>query len=181
MVKDLQYGLTTTPGHWVQVERKAMEQWAKLTLANPKAAAVMHLLLANVGRHNAVVISQKTMAGLLGCSVRTVIRAVEILQDHNWVEVRRIGSTNTTNAYIINDRVAWVGARDGLRHSMFSATVIVSEEEQPDKGTLNHDEQLKQIPFMNPDEQQIPSGPGLEPPSEPPLTGLEPDLPARKM
>ena len=180
MATTRQLGLTTSAGPWVQVDRKALEKWAQLTLSKPRAAAVLQLLLANMGRHNAVIISQSTMARLLGINLRTVQRAVETLKDQNWIEVRQIGQTGTTNAYIVNDRVAWSGKRDGIRYSLFSAAVVVSEDEQPDKGRIDDLDPLENVPTMYPGEQQLPTGDGLEPPSEPAIPGLEHDLPARQ-
>ena len=57
-----------TAGQWVQTERAAHEAWAALIAKAPKAAQLMHILTARVGEHNAVVISQKTLRSLMGCS-----------------------------------------------------------------------------------------------------------------
>lgn len=138
----------------------------------------MHLLLARMGDHNAVVVSQKTLAALLRCDERTVRRAITMLRLHNWIDVRQIGDRGTVNAYVINDRLAWYGAREGARYSLFSATVIVSEAEQPDQGAIDAGEPLHRLPRMFPGEQQLPAGDGLPPPSEPTLPGMEPELPA---
>jgi hypothetical protein len=174
-----QVGLTTAPsGTWVQTERKAHEKWAQLIATNPRAGALLHVIIGNMGRHNALVASQKTLAELASCTVRTVQRALEVLKDGNWLEVRQIGPTGTACAYIINDRVAWSGARDGIRYSLFSANVLVSSNEQPDRDELDP-KSLQQLPLMYPGERQLPTGPGLDPPTQPPLVGLEPDLPAR--
>jgi DNA-binding transcriptional MocR family regulator len=161
----------------VQTEREAHEAWAKLLRNSPRAAELLHLLVARVGRHNAVVISQKTLAALMGRHVNTVTKAVRQLKDANFLEVRQIGDRGTTNAYIINDRVAWQGKRDGIRYSLFSAQVIVSEDEQPDD--IDDQAPLRRTPTLYPGEQQLPTGDGLPPPSEPEFPGMEPDLPAR--
>ena len=167
-------------GNWVQTERAAHESWAKLIAKAPKAASLMHILTARVGDHNAVVISHKNLARLLGVkSVTTVKTAIAVLQDANWIEVRQIGKNGTVNAYVINDRVAWSGKRDGIRYSLFSATVIVSSDEQADELTLSQKAtELRRIITTEPGEHQLPSGDGLPPPSEPALPGMEPDLPS---
>lgn len=139
---------------------------------------LMHLLVARVGEHNAVVVSQKTMASIMGRHVNTVKTAFKTLRDRNWIEIRQIGERGTVNAYIINDRVAWTGKRDGIRYSLFSAAVVLSEEEQPDQDQLGRQELLRKVPSLLHGEQQLPSGDGLPPPSEPSLPGMEPDLPA---
>lgn len=174
------FGLTTAPGGtWVQTERAAHEQWAKLIRSHPRAAELMHVIVGNMERHNALVASIPNLQRLMGCSRNTVIRAVAVLRENNWIEVRQIGAAGTTNAYIVNDRVAWSGARNGIRYSLFSAAVLVSDDEQPDQAELSSQPPLERIPTMYPGERQLPTGPGLDPPTQPPLVGLEPDLPAR--
>ena len=143
------------------------------------ASRILHLLVARMGDHNAVVISQKTLAGLLKCDERTIQRGVAMLKKHRWIDVRQIGASATVNAYVINDKLGWTGPRDGIRYSQFSATIVVADVEQPDKNELDDQSPLRRIPALMPGEQQLPTGPGLDPPSQPSLTGLEPDLPSR--
>ncbi|MBJ7527136.1 MAG: helix-turn-helix domain-containing protein, partial [Sphingomonadaceae bacterium] len=108
-------------------------------------------------------------------------RALSILREQGWIEVRQIGPTGTACAYIINDRVAWTGKRDGIRYSLFSAAVLIADDEQPDREELGAQPALHRLPDIYPNERQLPSGPGLPPPSEPSFPGMEPDLPARSM
>ena len=174
--------LATAPGGtWVQVERAAMERWAKLAVSNPRAAAVMMVITSQMGRHNALIASQATLAKLAECSLRTIQYAIKALREGGWIEVRHIGPTGTACAYIVNDRVAWSGARDGIRYSLFSAAVLISDAEQPDQAEIGAQPPLERIPAMYPGESQLPTGPGEDPPSQPPLVGLEPDLPARQL
>ena len=178
--RESQLGLTTQPGGtWVQVERAALERWSILAAENPRAASVMMVLVAQMGRQNALVTSQSNLARLARCSVRTLQRALDVLRQNLWIEVQQIGNNGTQCAYIVNDRVAWTGARDGIRYSLFSAAVLVSEDEQPNPDKIHHQEPLERIPAMFRGERQLPTGPGIDPPSQPHLAGLEPDLPAR--
>ena len=163
----------------MQTERAAHEAWAALIRKSPLAAQVMHILTSQVEEHNAVVISQKVLAGLVEGSERGVRDALTLLKKDRWIEMRQIGGRGTVNAYIINDRVAWSGKRDGIRYSLFSARVVISEEEQPDQDQLDQLEPLRRIPSVYNGESQLPSGDGLPPPSEPDLPGMEPDLPSR--
>ena len=167
-----------TAGQWVQTERAAHEAWASLIEKAPKAAQLMHILTARVGEHNAVVVSQKTLSALMKCSRRTVQRAVDVLVEDRWIEVRQIGENGTVNAHIINDRVAWSGKRDGIRYSLFSAAIILSSDEQPDQSLLDELEPLRRVPSLLQGERQLPSGAGLPPISQPFFDGMEPDLPS---
>ncbi len=172
---------TKPHGSWVQTERAAHEAWMNLIAKSPVGAQIMHALTARLGEHNAVVISQVALARIIGRSERAVRTAIGILKEDSWIEVRQLGHSATVNAYVVNDRVAWTGKRDGIRHSLFSATVIVSDEEQPDRDSLGHQAALRRLPALYPGEQQLPSGDGLPPPSSPALPGFEPDLPATQI
>ena len=141
----------------------------------------MHVIVGNLGRHNALVASLPNLQRLMGCSRNTVIRAITVLKKLNWLEVRQIGAAGTTNVYIVNDRVAWSGNRDGIRYSLFSAAVLVSDDEQPDQAELGAQPPLERIPTLLPGERQLPTGPGEPPPAQPSFEGLEPDLPARQL
>jgi DNA-binding transcriptional regulator YhcF (GntR family) len=162
-------------GHWVQTERKAHEAWADLIARKPRAAQLLHHLVAQMGHQNAVIVSQKVLAQLMGVDTRTVSRSVAALVDERWIQTVRIGKGKEV-AYVVNDRVAWGQPRDQLRLSTFSAMVIADlDDQEPD--VLEHQD-LRRIPTLYAGERQLPSGAGLMPPSQPNLDGMEPDLPA---
>lgn len=168
----------SSPGSWVQTDRATHEAWARMSVKSPRASALLHVLVARIGQHNAVVASQSVLAKLMGCNRRTIVRAIQDLVEGRWIEVRQIGDRGTVNAYVVNDRVAWHGPREGLRYSLFSATVILAESEQPDGRELGQQEPLRKLPRLFPGERQLAGGEGEPPPSEPSLPGMEPDLPA---
>jgi hypothetical protein len=112
----------------------------------------------------------------MGRSLDTVQRAIKDLVVEKWIEVVKLNGPGTVSAYVVNDRVAWGQPRDQLRLSVFSATVVADFDDQaPD--SLEHSD-LRRIPTLYPGEQQIPTGNGEEPPSQPIFEGLEPDLPS---
>lgn len=162
---------------WVQTERSAHEAWGHLIAKSPRAAQLMHHIVAHMDQSAAVVASYATLAGICGFSVATVRRAVDDLKASHWVQVVQIGGKGGANAFVVNSRVAWAAPRGQLPMAAFSARVLTTATEQ-DQATLSGPE-LKRIPhLMHPGERQLPTGPGEDPPSQPGLEGLEPDLPA---
>ena len=159
---------------WVQTERSAHEAWAMLIATKPKAAQLMHVLVAHMGEQNAVVISQKLLAKKLKCSTDTIQRSLVVLKEFRWVEVLNLNGPGTVSAYVINSRVAWGQSRDKMHLSVFSASVVVDAEDQAQIETG----ELRRIPSLFQGEMQLPTGPGEDPPAQTLLGGLEPDLPA---
>jgi hypothetical protein len=53
---------------------------------------------------------------------------------------------------------------------------VVADAEDQDPLTLEHSD-LRRIPTLYPGERQLPSGQGEDPPSQPSIDGMEPDLP----
>lgn len=165
-----------TTGRWVQTDRRAHEAWAHLIARKPRAAELMHHLVAQMGHQNAVVISQKLLGQLMGRSLDTVQRALRVLEDEKWIQVVKMNGPGTVAAYVVNDRVAWGQKRDELYLSVFSATVVADRADQ-DTTALESSE-LMRIPALYTGERQLPTGPGEDPPSQPSFDGIEPDLPA---
>ena len=160
---------------WVQTERSAHEAWAQLVRTNGRAAALLHVLVANMDSQAAVVASRATLAQLVGYSEATVKRAVADLKSDRWIEVIQLGGKGGVNAYVVNSRVAWADSRDNLGRAVFRATVVTTRAEQAEGISTAP---LRSIPTLYPGESQLPHGPGAEPPSQPSIPGMEPDLPA---
>lgn len=162
-------------GTWVQTERAAHEKWAQLGRENPRAATLLHMLIASMDERGALIASQKTLATLCKCSLATIKRAVADLAAGNWIQTVSIGAGRGSSlAYVVNSRVAWADKRENLKYAIFSARVMVSEEDNPDLGTGD----LQQVPMLNPGDLQLPHGPGLPPPAQDSLTEMLPDLPS---
>jgi hypothetical protein len=164
------------PRTWVQTERAAHEAWGRLTLESPRAAAVMHQFVANMGHQNVVVISQKTLAKLVRCSRATVQRALEDLEKGRWIQVIRLNGPGTVAAYVVNSAVAWGEHREHIgRLSVFHATVIADAEDQPEGALARRD--LRKVPVIVPPEAALPAGDG-EPGAQIALPGMEPVIQA---
>ena len=88
---------------WLQFEKKGLQELQRLALRAPMAMGVLLYLVNNMGRSNALAVSQGAMSKL-GISVRAVAGAVATLSNHNFIEVVKVGNMNV---YRINSRVAW--------------------------------------------------------------------------
>lgn len=170
--KQLGTPATYGPRTWVQTERAAHEAWGRLTMKSPRAAAVMHHLVANMGHQNAVVIPQKTLAKLVGCNERTVQRALDDLVAGDWIQVVQLGQRGTVNAYVVNASVAWAEKREQIgRLAIFSARVVADADDQSPETLERRD--LRRLPVIYPPEEALPHGDG-EPGAQIALPGLEP-------
>ena len=68
-----------------------MKAWGHLVHKSPRAAALMHHLVAHMDQSAAVVASYATLAKICGFSVATVRRAVDDLKSRQWIQVVQIG------------------------------------------------------------------------------------------
>lgn len=163
---------------WVQTQRAAHEVWARICRENGSAAALMHILVANLDKQNAVVVNQKTLAKMAGLSERTVRNALIVLKNESFIDIIRLNGPGTVNAYVLNDRVVWTGkSSDKVHLSLFSASIIADAEFQDEETLENsHKHKLRQLPWIG--EIQLPHGEGEPPVSQRLLDGMEPDLPA---
>lgn len=141
---------------WVQTERATHVAWGRLALTNPSAAAVMHQLVAVMDKQNAVAVSHKTLAALVGVSVTTVKRALGFLEESRWLQTVRIGPTGSVNAYVINERVAWADYRDNKRFAVFSARIVADVDDQT-RLCLDPSD-LRRVPVIHPPEEALPVG-----------------------
>jgi len=141
---------------FVQIEREALIEWANFTRKKPTASALLQQLTAMMDKQGAIAISHRTLAKLSRCSINTVKTAISDLEKGNWIQVVRLGSTGTVNAYVINSRVAWCDLRDNKKMAIFSARIVADVEEQSER-TLSNDK-LRRIPIIHPPEEASPSG-----------------------
>ena len=159
----------TDRSHFAMIELLALEGLGDLISRAPKAAHLVVLLIRRMqsGSSGVVVCSRETMRELMGCSMPTVERALRLLIEEGWVQRIRIGGAH---ALAINHRVAWIGSRGDIEHAVFGATVIASRSEQ-DALALNPPP-MKNLPILQPGEDALPVGEGIDPPSQTVLEGL---------
>lgn len=162
---------------WVQTDKKIHEAWARFGIKKPTASALLHYMCAYMGEQNALIVSQSVLAKILGVSERTISTAIADLSSNSWIQVVKLGRGREC-AYVVNDRVAWDKPRDQLSLSLFSASVIANAGDQAAAALAGPP--LRRVPVLFPGERQLPTGPGEDPPAQPSLDGLDPDLPSIK-
>lgn len=148
-------------GGYYMMSRAAEKNLRALQKSNGTAALVFSVIRENmqIGT-NAVTISNTALCKITGKSRATITRAINHLSSHNYVQIIKVGSTNS---YVVNERIAFAGS-PGQRRAVFSATVVAHECEQEE----NWDEikRLKAIPQIYSDERVILGSDGLPPPDQ---------------
>lgn len=144
---------------FVQTERKAHINLGKLTMKHPTAGAILNTLVGLMDRQCAVCIAHETISKMLGGIHRTtIIKAMKVLKEGNWIQQVQIGRRGTVNVYLVNSAVAWADRRDNLKLSRFHATIIADAADQ-DQETLDLKfEDMQKVPFVVPPEEHLPSG-----------------------
>jgi hypothetical protein len=148
-------------GGYYMMSRAAEKNLRALQKENPTAALVFSVIRENmqIGT-NAVTISNPVLAKILGKSARTIARATKHLAEHAYVQIVKVGNTNT---YVVNEQVAFAGSV-GQRKAVFSATVVAHECEQEEG--WEQVKKLKAIPIIYDDERPILGGDELPPPDQ---------------
>lgn len=131
--------------NFVQLYKQELKELRALNAKDPTAMSLLLMLVEKMNKQNAIVMSQKTMMKITGKSRPTISRAVKTLRDTNFMQVIKVGSAN---AYVINSRVFWQTVSNS-KFSVFSATVIASEDEQNSGFIEDWDGvELKQVPLF---------------------------------
>jgi len=112
---------------FIQMNKTTYELEDKLMKDNPLAYRIWRFLANNMDNYNAVIVSYATMMGIFDVSRMTLYRAIKTLADGNYL---RIYKTGTANVYALNDTMVWNSWGSNKQYSKFSASVIISEDEQ---------------------------------------------------
>lgn len=155
---------------FVQVTRGYLQSLRSLSRRSPAAWQVFALLTERMNKGNALVISQSTMAEILGYTRTTINSAVKLLAAENWVQIVKVGQVN---AYLINSKVVW---RDhsGKRYAGFHATVVASESEQQHPIENWDNVELRHVPVLMPKDMPLVDDELLPPPDQADLLPADP-------
>jgi hypothetical protein len=146
---------------WLQLEKKVSQELQQLALKHPAAMATLMYLASNMGRNNALVVSQAVIAKKIGVTVTAINRAIKVLDSHRFIEVVKVGNLCV---YRVNTRVAWQGNR-GEKYAFFSADVLAFESEQTTP-IEDKPEPLKQVPVLQEGERILVGNEPIDPPDQ---------------
>ena len=117
--------------NWLQVnnsnESYKAESW--LVRNSPVAYQVLRFLAKEMDNFNALVCSFKVMEEALGYKRNALSRAVHLLKEHGYIDIKKSGSANV---YLINKELYWKSYGKNYRYAEFSAKIVIAESEQED-------------------------------------------------
>jgi hypothetical protein len=146
---------------WLQMEKKVGQELQKLAIKHPAAMGTLLYLITNMGRNNALAVSQSVMAEKVGIGRQAVSVAVKLLAEHRFIEIVKVSNLCI---YRVNTRVAWQGNR-GARFAHFMADVIAVESEQQGRG-IDNDMPLKKLPVLDSGERIFVGNEPIDPPDQ---------------
>ena len=131
--------------NWLQVNNTddlyKAEDW--LIKKSPIAYRVLRFLAKQMDNYNAIICSFKVMEEVLGYSRMSLSSAVKLLKEHNYIDVKKSG---TTNVYLINKQLYWKSWGKNHRFAEFGAKIIISEAEQESKIETKKNKSVVQTP-----------------------------------
>lgn len=146
---------------WLQLDKKVGQELQTLAFKHPAAMGTLMFLANNMGRNNALAISQGAISKKTGASLASISRSIKLLEQHRFIEVVKVGNLCV---YRVNTRVAWQGNR-GERFAHFYADIIAFENEQTTP-IEDKPQPLKQVPVLNDGERYLMSNEPIDPPDQ---------------
>ena len=118
---------------WTQLNNDEEAQAARYWLMKQSSDAycIMDFLASKMDNYNAVICSYRVMQEVFGYSQATIARAIKLLKEHKYIDVKKSG---TSNIYMLNKHLYWNSWGTNYVYAEFDAKVIIAASEQ-DKDT----------------------------------------------
>ena len=118
---------------WTQLNNDEEAQAARYWLMKKSSDAycIMDFLASKMDNYNAVICSYKVLQEVFGYSQATIARAIKLLKEHKYIDVKKSG---TSNIYMLNKHLYWNSWGTNYVYAEFDAKVIIAASEQ-DKET----------------------------------------------
>jgi len=114
---------------FMQLSEGEMARLRMLTRLNPIAAQIFLFLMEHMNHNNAVACSQTLLARITQRSRTTVHRAIVILKEYNFVDVKRIGGTQV---FHLNAEIMWRSYENKVKYAELIAPILLDMEENPE-------------------------------------------------
>lgn len=126
---------------FLQVSENNLTAIQMLTNKNGLAGSIFFFFCENMNGNNSVACSYKVLEDYFGASRMSVYRAIKLLKERNFIEISKMGNVNV---YHLNEKLVWRKGKDKRKYAKFSATIVLSEEEQ-----RNHKQIQKEVKKIN--------------------------------
>lgn len=111
----------------LNLEHDACVAVRQLIRVSPVAAQIWNFLLEHADKYNAVVCSVKVLEEALGYTKQSITKALKVLRDMKFVDVKKSG---VTNIYLLNKTLTWQSWGTNYEYAEFDAKVIITKSEQ---------------------------------------------------
>lgn len=132
--------------NFVQLNKSNLPAVAFLSSENGLAAGIYFFLTERMNNHNAVACSYQVLQEYFNASKTSVYNAIKLLKDKKFFEISKMGNTNV---YHLNTKIVWQKGFNAREFAEFSATVVLSKEEQNKHNKAKKD--LKKINYISND------------------------------
>jgi transcription initiation factor IIE alpha subunit len=113
--------------NFVMLFRNEISSIVQIQKEDPKAGALFMFFLEHMDQENALIVSQECISELLGWSIPTIKRKIQVLKEKNFISTKRTGNSSI---YFVNANVAWSTYGNKKNYAQFKANVLISKSEQ---------------------------------------------------
>lgn len=135
-------GILGENSNFVMLFKNQISSIVNLQKDDAKAGALFMFFLQHMDRENALIVSMETMGELLGWSIATIKRKIQVLKEKNFIESQRTGNSSI---YFVNANLAWTTYGNKKEYAQFKANVLISKSEQEFRVKTNRFKQLDLI------------------------------------
>lgn len=125
--------------NFVMLFRNEIGSIVNIQKEDAKAGALFLFFLEHMDTNNALIVSQECMSEILGWSIPTIKRKIQVLKSKNFISTKRTGNSSI---YFINANVAWSTYGNKKEYAQFKASVLISKSEQEYRIKANKFKQL---------------------------------------